>query len=155
MMRRPSWIRWPLTVHIMEPDLHEAWEVLEQKYQQNVTTLGSSNKNLLRYHHHQEPHVNVTQGPIMNLASLFSARGHRLGRLKDKERERHAAFKEQDALCSICSKPIDYKVRKERCMTLLMVIRHVRMLIIDMYCVVVGLWRHFFGTLGSHQLPFV
>ncbi|KAG0087443.1 Slx4p interacting protein [Podila epicladia] len=109
MMRRPSWIRWPLTVHIMEPDLHEAWEALEQKYQQNVTTLGSSNKNLLRYHYHQEPHVNVTQGPIMNLAPLFSARGHRLGRLKDKERGRHATFKEQDELCSICSKPIDYK----------------------------------------------
>ncbi|KAF9322762.1 Slx4p interacting protein [Podila minutissima] len=109
MMRRPSWIRWPLTVHIMEPDLHEAWEVLEQKYQQNVTAHGSSNKNLLRYYHHQEPHVNVTQGPIMNLAPLFSARGHRLGRLKDKERERHAAFKEQDAQCSICSKTIDYK----------------------------------------------
>ncbi|KAG0027472.1 Slx4p interacting protein [Podila clonocystis] len=109
MMRRPSWSRWPLTVHIMEPDLCEAWEALEQKHQQSVASFVSSNKNFLRHHHHQEPHVNVTQGTIMNLAPLFSARGHRLGRLKDKERERHAAFKEQSALCSICSKLIDYK----------------------------------------------
>ncbi|KFH62914.1 hypothetical protein MVEG_11438 [Podila verticillata NRRL 6337] len=105
MMRRPSWIRWPLAVHIMEPNLYESWKALEQNYQQN-TSLGSSTRNLLR---HQEPHVNVTQGPIMNLAPLFSVKGHRLGRLKDKEQERHADFKEQDALCSICSKLIDYK----------------------------------------------
>lgn len=109
MIRRPSWIRWPLTVHIVEPELQEAWKVLEQQFQRNVASLGSTNENLLRQ---QEPHVNVTQGPIISLAPLFSARGHRLGRLKDKERERHAAFKEQDALCSICSKLIDYKVRK-------------------------------------------
>lgn len=94
-------------MHILEPDLYELWEALEQKYQQN-TSLGSSTKNLLR---HQKPLVNVTQGPIMDLAPLF-AKGQRLGRLKDKERERHAAFMEQDALCSICSKLIDYKVRK-------------------------------------------
>ncbi|KAF9414159.1 Slx4p interacting protein [Podila epigama] len=105
MMRRPSWIRWPLTVHIMDTALQEPWEALEKRYQQALETI--SQKNLLRRSDLQKP-ITVSLGSMMDVAPLFTSRGHSFVKIKEKVQERHDYFKEQAFKCTVCEKPIDY-----------------------------------------------
>ena len=74
MLRRPSWRRWPLSVHIMDVSLVEAWNDLEKSYKEESSeTLPSKNTDTLCP-------IPMSNGPLDDLKSHFSDRGHRQGK---------------------------------------------------------------------------
>lgn len=66
MLRRPSWRRWPLSVHIVDVSLVGAWNDLEKSFKEG------SNTNAFRP-------IPMSNGPLDDLKSHFSDRGHRQG----------------------------------------------------------------------------
>ncbi|KAF9926978.1 Slx4p interacting protein [Linnemannia zychae] len=96
MVGRPSWIRWPLTVYIMDQELMLQWQELD-KTQKKPGALGMNTRILVKL------------GTIDQLAPYFSDRGFRQEQLRLNELEKFDRFKETDSRCLVCSRNIDYK----------------------------------------------
>ncbi|KAF9898824.1 Slx4p interacting protein [Lobosporangium transversale] len=86
MIQRPSWARWPLSVHIMERSVAEQWRGLDQ-----ALTL-----NLVRPYR-----IPVTSGTLQDLAHMISVRGVYREYLKAKERDRYESFREARSNCMV------------------------------------------------------
>ncbi|KAI1317040.1 hypothetical protein EDD11_009106 [Mortierella claussenii] len=69
MMTRPSWVRWPLTVYIMDPILLQQWSNLEQE-----------RDNLFRSARCHRREIPMKTGTLEELADLFSTRGFQYGK---------------------------------------------------------------------------
>ncbi|KAF9545210.1 Slx4p interacting protein [Mortierella hygrophila] len=99
MIGRPSWIRWPLTVYLMDLDLKTQWQDLDKTRGTGAGVGGIGVKTK----------IVVKSGTMQELAPLFSDRGFRQEQLRSRELERFDRFKEIDSRCLFCSKGINYK----------------------------------------------
>ncbi|KAG0283599.1 hypothetical protein BGZ96_012012 [Linnemannia gamsii] len=100
MITRPSWIRWPLTVYLMDPDLKIRWQDLDRTRGSGATGgVGAGVKTK----------IEVKSGTMQELVPLFSDRGLRQEQLRSRELEKFDRFKETDSRCLFCSKDINYK----------------------------------------------
>ncbi|KAK5799338.1 hypothetical protein F5H01DRAFT_357216 [Linnemannia elongata] len=99
MVGRPSWIRWPLTVYLMDQDLQTQWQDLDRTRGTGVGVGGVGVKTK----------IVVKSGTMQELAPLFSDRGFRQEQLRSRELEKFDRFKEIDSRCLFCSKSINYK----------------------------------------------
>ncbi|KAF9097706.1 Slx4p interacting protein [Mortierella sp. AD031] len=101
MIGRPSWIRWPLTVYLMDPDLHTQWQELDKAPGTGGTGAGGGFRKMSG--------ISVKAGTMDELAPLFSDRGFRQERLQSRVLDKFDRFKETESRCLICVKDIDYK----------------------------------------------
>ncbi|KAG0331603.1 hypothetical protein BG004_001596 [Podila humilis] len=107
-MHRPSWIRWPLTVHIVERDIKASWDTLEARYLQRQHVLGSSDNNKEASSFELQSKITVTYGPVSDLVAKFSVKDQNGLRQKERERKRHIEFQLIDAVCVLCNGLIAY-----------------------------------------------
>ncbi|KAF8931859.1 hypothetical protein BGZ47_011647 [Haplosporangium gracile] len=105
MIGRPSWVRWPLTVYLMDSDLKSQWQDLDRTWGTVGTggVVGGVGVGV-------KTKIVVKSGTMQELAPLFSDRGFRQEQLSSRELEKFDRFKEIDSRCLFCSKGIDYKV---------------------------------------------
>ncbi|KAK3839667.1 MAG: hypothetical protein J3R72DRAFT_447787 [Linnemannia gamsii] len=104
MIGRPSWIRWPLTVYLMDPDLKAQWQELDKTRGAAAAAGGGTGVGA-----GVRTKIAVKSGTMEELTPLFSDRGFRQDRQKERELENFDRFKETDSRCLICSKGINYK----------------------------------------------
>ncbi|KAI8601610.1 hypothetical protein EDD21DRAFT_374010 [Dissophora ornata] len=98
MMRRPSWIRWPLFVYIIDPALLQQWSNLEREFIGSIEYNEVCKTNLLRRE------TIMQNGTLEDLVHLFSDRGFQYV----KEMDKYERFHEARSECMVCSKAIDY-----------------------------------------------
>ncbi|KAG0201661.1 Slx4p interacting protein [Mortierella sp. GBA30] len=110
MMRRPSWARWPLIVYIMDTSLLEPWSELEQAFLVD----NRQQKHMEREDLTRQPKINMENGTLEELSSLFSDRGFRYERLVAREQQKVSEFRELKSRCLVCSKEIDYSIYSPR-----------------------------------------
>ncbi|KAI8348592.1 hypothetical protein B0O80DRAFT_181173 [Mortierella sp. GBAus27b] len=101
MLRRPSWIRWPLSVYIVDASILSQWSELEKGYNARKKQPGYE-KDFIRRD------ITMDIGTLETIAHLFESRGSYHERLKFREQDKYEDFSKVRSKCLVCSKSINY-----------------------------------------------